>query len=74
MPSGTRARAARMHAIAHLGEHLERFETKLLANGAHVHWAETPAEANAIIAGIAKRTGAQGLPSRASRWCPRRRT
>ena len=51
------ARAARMDAIAHLGEHLERFETQLLANGAQVHWAETPDAANAIVAGIARRTG-----------------
>ena len=42
------ARAARMDAIAHLGEYLERFEAKLLANGAHVHWAETPDAANTI--------------------------
>ena len=51
------ARAARMDAIAHLGEYLERFEARLVANGAHVHWAETPADANRIIVGIAKQAG-----------------
>src|SRR5262249_41626397 len=50
------ARAARLNAVAHLGPFLERFEAKLLANGAHVHWAETPDAANAIIADIAKQT------------------
>jgi L-lactate dehydrogenase complex protein LldF len=52
-----RARAARLHAVADLAAHLERFEARLTANGAHVHWAETPADANAIVADIAKRTG-----------------
>jgi L-lactate dehydrogenase complex protein LldF len=50
------ARAARLAAVAHLGEYLERFEAKLIANGAHVHWAETPADANRIVVEIAKRT------------------
>src|SRR5262249_4550822 len=50
------ARAARLDAIAHLGEYLERFEAQLIANGAQVHWAETAADANRIIAEIAKRT------------------
>lgn len=50
------ARAARMDAIAHLGDYLERFEAQLVANGAHVHWAETPADANRVIADIAKAT------------------
>ena len=52
----TAARAARMNAIAHLAEYLERFESRLLENGAHVHWAETPADANRIIVDIAKRS------------------
>jgi L-lactate dehydrogenase complex protein LldF len=52
-----RARAARLNAVADLAASLERFEARLTANGAHVHWAETPAEANAIVADIATRTG-----------------
>ena len=51
-----RARAARMHAIRDLASHLERFEANLTKNGAHVHWAQTAKDANAIIAGIAMRT------------------
>ena len=50
------ARAARLGALAHLAENLERFEAKLAANGAQVHWAETPDEANRIVAGIAAAT------------------
>ena len=49
-----RARAARLNAIANLADGLERFEARLIANGAHVHWAETPADANRIVAGIAR--------------------
>jgi len=52
-----RARAARMSAIANLAQLLERFEGNLITNGAAVHWAETPAEANQIIVDIARRTG-----------------
>jgi len=51
-----RARAARLKAVANLAAYLERFEAKLVANGAQVHWAQTPEEANAIIVDIARRT------------------
>jgi L-lactate dehydrogenase complex protein LldF len=51
------ARAARMHAIANLSQLLEQFESTLTTNGATVHWADTPADANSIIADIAVRTG-----------------
>jgi L-lactate dehydrogenase complex protein LldF len=50
-----RARAGRLRALAALAEHLERFESRLLANGAHVHWAETADEANRIVVDIAAR-------------------
>src|SRR4051794_15527935 len=46
------ARAAKLEAIRHLADHLERFEATLIANGVQVHWAETPEEANRIIADI----------------------
>jgi L-lactate dehydrogenase complex protein LldF len=52
-----RARAARLGALADLAANLERFEARLEANGAHVHWAETPQDANRIIVEIAKKTG-----------------
>ena len=50
------ARAARMNAIANLSGLLERFESKLIANGAQVHWAETSEQANHIVVDIARRT------------------
>src|SRR5262249_2892355 len=50
------ARAARMHAIAHVAQLRGKFESKLMANGAQVHWAETAADANGIVADIARRT------------------
>jgi L-lactate dehydrogenase complex protein LldF len=50
------ARLARLRAITTLADHLERFEARLVANGAHVHWAETPDDANRIVAAIAART------------------
>jgi L-lactate dehydrogenase complex protein LldF len=52
-----RARAARMYAIGNLAQLLEQFEKNLIANGATVHWAETAADANQIIADLARRTG-----------------
>ncbi|HEY7288234.1 MAG TPA: LutB/LldF family L-lactate oxidation iron-sulfur protein [Vicinamibacterales bacterium] len=55
------ARAARLKAVANLGEFLERFEAKLIANGAHVHWAETAADANQIVADIASRTATRRI-------------
>lgn len=36
-------------ALRRLPELLEELETRCIANGIHVHWAETPAQANAII-------------------------
>jgi L-lactate dehydrogenase complex protein LldF len=51
------ARAAKLDAIQHLADNLERFEARLIANGAQVHWAETPGDANRIITEIAERTG-----------------
>ena len=50
------ARAARLDALSHLADNLERFEARLIANGAQVHWAETAEDANRIIVEIAKRT------------------
>ncbi len=45
----------RKYTLARLPELLEQLEGKLTANGIQVHWAETPAEANAIIIDIARR-------------------
>ncbi len=51
------ARKGRLRALADLSKNLERFEAKLLANGAQVHWAETPEDANTIVTAIAAATG-----------------
>ncbi|MCG5261262.1 iron-sulfur cluster-binding protein [Cupriavidus gilardii] len=53
--------AVRQHALAHLPELLEQLEAKLTETGVQVHWAQTPDEANAIIAGIAQRHGARSV-------------
>lgn len=45
-------------ALVDLATHLETLEASLTANGATVHWANDAAEANAIVASIAKRHGA----------------
>ena len=51
--------AIRRHALANLPDLLEQLEARLSANGVVVHWAETPAEANAIVLDIAARSGAK---------------
>ncbi len=53
--------AVRQHSLAHLPELLEQLEAKLTEAGVQVHWAQTPDEANAIIAGIAQRHGARSV-------------
>jgi L-lactate dehydrogenase complex protein LldF len=47
------ARETKMQTLRHLGESLQTFERRLIENGAHVHWAETGADANRIIVDIA---------------------
>ncbi|WP_133646548.1 LutB/LldF family L-lactate oxidation iron-sulfur protein [Paraburkholderia flava] len=51
--------AIRQHALARLPDLLVQLEAKLTAAGAHVHWAETADEANAIIHRIAQERGAR---------------
>lgn len=46
--------AIRQHALAHLPDLLVQLETRMVANGAQVHWAETADDANAIIHRIAQ--------------------
>ncbi|MBI3445319.1 MAG: iron-sulfur cluster-binding protein [Magnetospirillum sp.] len=56
-----RARGAgvRARALAQLPQLLERLEANCTANGIQVHWAETTAEANAIVLGILEAAGAR---------------
>ncbi len=53
-----RGAAARANALARLPELLERLERQCVANGIAVHWAETAAEANAIVLAILRQAGA----------------
>lgn len=51
------ARAAKMETLRDLAARLRTFEERLVANGVTVHWAETAADANRIVAGIAQARG-----------------
>ncbi len=53
--------AIRRYALANLPDLLEQLEATLTANGVKVHWAETPAEANAIVLDIARRRNAASM-------------
>lgn len=55
------ARAAKMDTLRSLSTHLERFESALTANGAHVHWAETGHDANDIVIRIARDAGVRRI-------------
>jgi L-lactate dehydrogenase complex protein LldF len=54
-----RARNAKLEVLRDLAGHLERFEARLIGNGARVHWAETGHEANEIVVRIAAEHGAR---------------
>ena len=54
-----RGAAVRARALARLPDLLEQLEQRLVANGIHVHWAETIAAANAIVLGILQQAGAR---------------
>ena len=56
-----RASAIKEHALTHLDEYLEQFESNALANGMQVHWARDAAEHNAIVLGILERAGARRM-------------
>jgi L-lactate dehydrogenase complex protein LldF len=53
----THAAAIRDRAIDNLDAYLEEFERNATARGAVVHWAETPAEVNRIVCGLAAQYG-----------------
>lgn len=56
-----RGRQIRLHTIAHLDYYLDLFATNARANGVHVHFAETAAEAVQISLEIAKRKSAKSV-------------
>lgn len=51
----------RRYSLANLPRLLEQLESKLTANGVHVHWAENAADANAIALKIAERVNARRI-------------
>ena len=51
----------RRYSLAHLPALLEELEARLTAHGVQVHWAQTPAEANAIALAIARRVEAKRI-------------
>ena len=54
-------RAIRGDSVARLPELLEELEASCTSNGIEVHWAETGAEANRIVLGILRKSGARAL-------------
>jgi L-lactate dehydrogenase complex protein LldF len=56
-----RASAIKEHALTHLDEYLEQFESNALSNGMQVHWARDAEEHNAIVLGILQRAGARRM-------------
>ncbi len=53
------ARDLKNHTLANLDRYLERYERKAIEAGAHVHWAETAAEARKIILDICRQKQAK---------------
>jgi L-lactate dehydrogenase complex protein LldF len=53
------AAAIKDNALGHLDELLEKLEANVTAAGGHVHFALDAAEANRIVVGLVKRTGAR---------------
>jgi L-lactate dehydrogenase complex protein LldF len=51
-------KAIKEDVLAHLDEYLLQFEAAVEARGGHVHWATDPAEANAVVAEVARAHGA----------------
>ena len=49
------------HTLAHLDFYLERFESRVMAHGGHVHWARSPAEARAIVVDLCRRAKARRI-------------
>ncbi|WP_185804186.1 lactate utilization protein B [Pontivivens nitratireducens] len=54
-----RGRDLKNHVLANLGDYLEAYEREVIASGGHVHWAETAADAQAIVLDICRKAGAK---------------
>ena len=55
------AKAIKDHTLAHLDTYLLRLEANVTRAGGHVHWAAGADEANAIVAGLVRGAGADGI-------------
>jgi L-lactate dehydrogenase complex protein LldF len=55
------ARAIKDHTLAHLDLYLEHYERKVREAGGHVHYAETAADARAVILGLLARLDVKSL-------------
>ncbi|MGH3182386.1 MAG: LUD domain-containing protein, partial [Streptosporangiaceae bacterium] len=55
------AKAIKDHTLAHLDTYLLRLEANVTRAGGHVHWAADADEANAIVAGLVRSVGADGV-------------
>ncbi|MFQ5755220.1 MAG: LutB/LldF family L-lactate oxidation iron-sulfur protein [Acidiferrobacterales bacterium] len=55
------ARELKEHTLAHLDYYLERFESRVMAHGGHVHWARSPEEARAIVVDLCRRANARRI-------------
>ena len=55
------AKAIKDHTLAHLDTYLLRLEANVTRAGGHVHWAADADEANAIVAGLVRGAGADGV-------------
>jgi len=54
-----RARDIKNHTLDHLDAYLERYEARVHAQGGHVHWCPTGADAREAVLDICKRVGAE---------------
>ena len=55
------AKAIKDHTLAHLDTYLLRLEENVTRAGGVVHWAQDAGEANAIVAGLVRAAGADGV-------------
>lgn len=53
------AKALKNHVLENLDHYLLAYESKVIENGGHVHWASTSADANGIIVDICKSVNAK---------------
>ena len=56
-----KARAIKDHTLAHLDQYIEQLEAAIVARGGHVHFAVDAADAQKIVADIARQTGSQRI-------------